>query len=66
VITASVLLITADKRAALPAETEETVKTESMSFWFYKTTGKTGNTLDIPSIPTTPSHYWLGIQPQKN
>lgn len=53
--------LTADKRATLPAETEVTLQKESVSLLFYKINreDKVGN---IPSIPTTPSLFWLGIQ----
>lgn len=38
---------------------------KSMSLWFYKIDREDG-VENIPSIPPTPSPYWLGIQSQKN
>lgn len=55
-ITVSVLLITADKRATLPAETEETLQKESVSLLVY-TINREDKVGNIPSIPTTLSLF---------
>lgn len=64
-ITVPMLLITSDKGPTLTAETEETLLKESVSLLVYKINreDKVGN---IPSIPTPPSLFWLGVQMQKN